>query len=154
MSGATARPAAPSGGAGAWITADPFRAVLAAIAVVTVVSGSAQIPFGAGILTLLGAGPTPAATQLFATVGMFMVVVGGLLLHTLLLPRPAREAVLWCGIQKAGAFAAVGIAVLNGIFAPVALAVAFFDLATAVLLLLYWRRLDPSPVPGPVRKET
>ena len=141
MSGAARPTGAHIPGAGAWIAADPLRAVLAAIAVVTVFSGAVQIPFGGTVLALLGAEPTPASRQLFATVGMFMVVVGGLLLHTLLRPAPAPEVVLWSGIQKAGACAAVAVGVLNGVFAPVALAVAAFDLATAALCLIYLRRL-------------
>jgi len=134
----------PSGaisGIGPWVAADPLRAVLAAIAVVTVVSGAVQIPFGGTVLELLGAEPTTAARQLFATVGMFMVVVGGLLLHTLLRPQPAAEVLLWSGVQKAGACAAVAVGVVNGVFAPVALAVAVFDLATAALCLIYLRRI-------------
>lgn len=124
-----------------WATADPLRAVLAAIAIITVFSGAAQIPFGGPILQLIGAEPTSEAHQLFGTVGMFMVVVGALLLHTLLNPVASHEVVLWSGVQKAGAFAAVGIGVLNGVFAPLALTVAFFDLATAVLCFIYWRGL-------------
>jgi hypothetical protein len=150
MSGA----ARPSGthsvgvGVGAWIAADPLRAVLAAIAVVTVFSGAVQIPFGGTVLELLGAEPTTAACQLFATVGMFMVVVGGLLLHTLLRPRPAPEVLLWSGIQKAGACAAVAVGVLNSVFAPVALTVAAFDLATAALCLIYLRQVYWESGPG------
>jgi hypothetical protein len=120
---------------------DPLRAVLATIAAVTVFSGAVQIPFGGAVLGLLGAEPTTAARQLFGTVGMCMVVVGGLLLHTLLRPQPADEVLLWSGVQKAGASAAVVVGVLNGVFAPVALAVAAFDLATAALCLIYLRRL-------------
>ena len=149
MSGA----ASPSGmrpGVGAWVNeVDPLRAVLAAIAVVTIFSGAVQIPFGGAVLELLGAEPTTAARQLFGTVGMFMVVVGGLLLHTLLRPGPAPEVLLWSGIQKAGASAAVGIGVLNGVFAPVALAVAAFDLATAALCLIYLRRVYWQDGSGP-----
>lgn len=126
---------------GAWIAADPLRALLAAIAVVTVLTGAVQMPFGGTVLELLGADPVPAARQLFGTVGMFMVVVGGLLLHTLLRPSPAPEVLLWSGVQKAGASAAVGLGVLNGVFAPVALAVVLFDLATAALCLVYLRRI-------------
>jgi hypothetical protein len=125
----------------AWIVADPLRAVLAAVAVVTILAGAAQIPFGGTVLELLGAEPTPAARQLFGTVGMFMVVVGGLLLHTLLRQSPAPEVLLWSGVQKAGASAAVGLGVLNGVFAPVALTVSLFDLATAALCLIYLRRI-------------
>lgn len=124
-----------------WAADDPLRAVLAAIAVVTVFSGAVQIPLGGTILGWLGAAAEPTSRQLFGTVGMFMVVVGGLLLHTLLNPSASPEVVLWSGVQKAGAFAAVGLGVLNGVFSPLALSVAFFDLATAVLCFVYWRRL-------------
>jgi hypothetical protein len=48
---------------------------------------------------------------------------------------------LWAGLQKFGAFVAVLLGVLNQIFAPLALGVALFDLATAVLLGISWRRL-------------
>jgi hypothetical protein len=123
----------------AWAAADPLRAVLAIIAAITVLTGAAEIPFGGFILPLLGAEPTPAALQLFGTVGMFMIVVGGLLLHTLLKQQAAPEVIFWAGVQKSGAFAAVGIGVLNGVFAVPALAVAIFDLATAVLCFVYWR---------------
>ena len=90
----------------------------------------------------------PETRQLFGTVGMFMVVVGGLLLHTLLNTVPSPEVVLWSGVQKTGAFGAVGIGVLNGVFSPLALLVAFFDLATAVLLFIYWRRLGAAAPAG------
>ncbi|MDI2021953.1 hypothetical protein [Paenarthrobacter nicotinovorans] len=120
---------------------DPLRAVLAVIAAITVLTGAAQLPFGGPILQLLGSEDTATTRQLFGTVGMFMVVVGGLLLHTLLSGAPSPDVVLWSGLQKAGAFSAVGIGVLNGVFSPIALWVAFFDLATAGLLFVYWRRM-------------
>ncbi|QSZ50940.1 hypothetical protein AYX22_07335 [Arthrobacter sp. D5-1] len=125
--------------------ADPLRAVLAVIAVITVLTGAVQVPFGGPVLQLIGADSTPETRQLFGTVGMFMVVVGGLLLHTLLNAVPSPEVVLWSGLQKTGAFGAVGIGVLNGVFAPIALMVAFFDLATGILLYVYWRRLSAAP---------
>ena len=129
----------PARGTLAWAAADPLRAVLAIIAAITVLTGVAEIPFGWFILPLRGAEPTPVALQLFGTVGMFMIVVGGLLLHTLLKQAPAPEVIFWAGVQKSGAFAAVGIGVLNGVFAAPVLAVAIFDLATAVLCFVYWR---------------
>ncbi|MGO4144787.1 hypothetical protein AB4Y77_06845 [Paenarthrobacter sp. YAF11_1] len=129
----------------AWAIADPLRAVLAVIAVITVLTGAVQVPFGGQVLQLIGADSTSETRQLFGTVGMFMVVVGGLLLHTLLNAVPAPEVVLWSGLQKTGAFGAVGIGVLNGVFAPLALMVAFFDLATGILLFIYWRRHSAAP---------
>jgi hypothetical protein len=132
----------------AWATADPLRAVLALIAIITVLTGVVEVPFGGPLLQLLGADSTPETRQLFGTVGMFMVVVGGLLLHTLLNTVPSPEVVLWSGVQKTGAFGAVGIGFLNGVFSPLALLVAFFDLATAVLLFIYWRRLGAAAPAG------
>ncbi|MCD4849750.1 hypothetical protein LN996_02880 [Arthrobacter sp. AK01] len=129
----------------AWALADPLRAALAVIAIITVLTGAIQVPFGGPVLQLIGAGSTPETRQLFGTVGMFMVVVGGLLLHTLLNTVPSPEVVLWSGLQKTGAFGAVGIGVLNGVFSPLALLVAFFDLATAILLFIYWRRISAAP---------
>lgn len=128
---------------------DPLRAVLTVVAAITVLTGAAQLPFGGPILKILGSENTATTRQLFGTVGMFMVVVGGLLLHTLLNGSPSPEVLLWSGLQKAGAFGAVGIGVLNGVFSPLALWVAFFDLATAVLLFIYWRRIRvPATSPG------
>ncbi|MGF6832625.1 hypothetical protein QF015_000790 [Paenarthrobacter sp. TE4293] len=129
----------------AWALADPLRAVLAVIAIITVLTGAVQVPFGGQVLQLIGAESTPETRQLFGTVGMFMVIVGGLLLHTLLNTAPSPDVVLWSGIQKTGAFGAVDIGVLNGVFSPLALAVAVFDLATAVLLFIYWRRITAAP---------
>ncbi|MFC8040331.1 hypothetical protein ACFUOZ_13350 [Paenarthrobacter sp. NPDC057355] len=134
---------------------DPLRAVLTAIAGITVLSGAAQVPFGGPILRLLGAEDTATSRQLFGTVGMFMVIVGGLLLHTLLSGAPSAVVVLWSGLQKAGAFGAVGLGVLNGVFSPLALGVAFFDLATAVLLFIHWRRIRvPAASRGPAGRKT
>jgi len=126
-------------GPAAWAAADPLRGVPVILAAITALTGVAEIPFGGLILPLLGAEPTPLALQLFGTVGMFMIVVGGLLLHTLLKRDASPEVIFWAGIQKSGAFAAVGLGVLNSVFAPAALAVAIFDLATAVLCFVYWR---------------
>ncbi|MEV7660314.1 hypothetical protein [Paenarthrobacter sp. NPDC089316] len=128
---------------------EALRAVLGVIAVITVLTGASQLPFGGPILRILGSEDTATTRQLFGTVGMFMMVVGGLLLHTLLSGSPSPEVVLWSGVQKAGAFGAVGVGVMNGVFAPIALWVAFFDLATAVLLFIYWRRINaPAANPG------
>lgn len=127
--------------AGDWLRRHPLRAVLVALGVVTAVTGVAEILAPAALLSLLGAEPTPLATQLFATVGLFMVVVGGLLTQSLLRRTPHRDVVFWSAVQKAGAVVAVSVAVLNGVFGPIALLVAALDLATAALLAVYWKRL-------------
>lgn len=124
------------------------RTLLLVIAVVTAISGSAQVIAPGAVLELLGSRNSGTSRQLFATVGMFMMVVGGLLGQTLLRPVPDPDVVLWTGLQKFGAFLAVSIGVMNRVFALPALGVALFDLATAVLLTMYWRGLPRVPRSG------
>ncbi|MCW2812106.1 MAG: hypothetical protein JWP61_2564 [Friedmanniella sp.] len=131
----------------AWLRRDPLRALLTVLGAVTALTGAVQVVAPGLVLGALGVDRTPVTRQLFGTVGMFMVVVGGLLTHVLLRPDPSRVVVGWAGGQKLGAFLAVCLGVLAGVFAPVALGVAFFDLATAVGLAVYARRLG-HPVPA------
>jgi hypothetical protein len=115
--------------------------VLLVIGGVTVVSGVGQLLVPGVVLDLLGAESTGTTRHFFAIVGMFMVIVGGLLVHGLLRPPTPGYVVLWVGLQKLGAFVAVGLAVWRGLFSSPALLVAFFDLATAALCAVMWRRL-------------
>jgi hypothetical protein len=93
------------------------------------------------VLELLSADSTTTSRHLFETVGMFMAVVGGLLIQGLVSPAPPPYLLLWVGLQKFGAFALVSVGVARDLFGPSALLVAVFDLATAVLCWLMWRRL-------------
>ncbi|WP_028048665.1 hypothetical protein [Cellulomonas sp. URHD0024] len=117
----------------------PFALVLEVVAWLTVLSGSVQVVAPGFVLRLLGASDDGTARQLFATVGMFMVVAGGLLVTTLRRPRPDPDVVVWSAVQKLGASVAVGVAVANSVFDPVALGVATLDLLTSVLLLVFLR---------------
>ncbi|UZN04649.1 hypothetical protein [Cellulomonas sp. S1-8] len=121
--------------------ADRLVLVLRVIAWVTVATGVLQVVAPAFVLTRLGAFTDVTTAHLFATVGMFMVVVGALLATTLARPRHDPDVVLWAAVQKAGAALAVGLGVARGVFDPLALSVAAFDLLTAALLLLHLRRL-------------
>ncbi|MET7458003.1 hypothetical protein ABZT03_40395 [Streptomyces sp. NPDC005574] len=125
------------------VTGDPLRLVLLAIAAVTVVTGACQLIAPGPVLRLLATGPDdPSALSLhfFATVGMFMVVVGGLLAQQLLTREAPGFPLLWVGLQKFGAFALVTVGVARGLLIAAALLVALFDLATAGLCGLLWRR--------------
>ena len=110
------------------------------IAVVTVLTGGSQMVMPAALLPLLGVPPTPAAAQLFATVGMFMVLFGGALLHAQHTPAALPLVLLWAALQKLGAAALVAWGVSRGVFAPLALAVAAFDFASGLLFLDLRRR--------------
>jgi len=127
-----------------WLGKHPLRGVLVALGLITALTGVVEIVAPRGLLTVLGASPTPLAAQLFGTVGLFMLVVGALLTQSLIGPHPNREVVFWACVQKLGAVVAVSIAVANELFGPIALLVAAFDLATAGLLALYWTRLRPA----------
>lgn len=125
----------------AHVTRDPLRLVLVLIGGVTVLTGACQLFAPGFVLDLLSADSTGISRHLFATVGMFMVVVGGLLVQGLLTPAPPPYLVFWAGLQKFGAFVLVGVGVLRELFSALALLVAFFDLATALLCWLMARRL-------------
>jgi len=117
------------------------RRALSAIAVITVASGVTQAVAPGAVLAPLKVENSPATRQLFATIGMFMAIVGGLLFDALRAPAPAGDVVLWTGAQKLGAAGAVALGVRRSVFSPRALLVASFDLASGMLALDYWRRL-------------
>ena len=122
-------------------TRDWLYWILLAIAGITVFSGLFQIIAPGFELRLLSAETTPSSAQLFGTIGMFMVLFGGLFLHALLSPGDQPVVVLWCSLQKFGASVAVGLGVLHQIFSPLALLVATFDLCSGILAICYWRRI-------------
>jgi hypothetical protein len=120
---------------------DPLRLVVAGIAVITVATGATQIVAAGFVLGLLSAESTEATRHLFATVGMFMVLFGGLLIQALLDRGEHPMVVWWASLQKLGASAAVLVGVVRGVFAVVALAVAGFDLLSGVLGMALWNRI-------------
>ncbi|MFC8510474.1 hypothetical protein ACFU3J_31210 [Streptomyces sp. NPDC057411] len=131
-----------------YVRRDVLRAVLLAIGAITVLTGIVQLCAPGPVLDVLSVESTGTSRHLFATVGMFMIVVGGLLVQALLTPAPPFYVLLWTGLQKFGAFALVGIGVIRDLFGAIALLVAFFDLATAVLCWLMARRLRTPAVTG------
>jgi hypothetical protein len=114
--------------------------VLLAISALTVASGLGQLLKPDLVLGLVGGESTPASRHFFGIVGMFMVLFGAMLLHALLTAGNHSVAVLWAGAQKLGAAAAVGLGVAKGIFSPLALGVAGFDLLSGLLILAYRRQ--------------
>ena len=119
---------------------DLERQATAVIAVITVLTGGAQLVMPAPLLPILGVAPAPAAAQLFATVGMFMVLFGAAVLHAQRRREALPVVLLWAGWQKIGAAALVGYAVYRGVFAPLALAVAAFDFLSGLLFFDLRRR--------------
>ena len=112
------------------------------ISIATVVSGLTQMIFPGFVLAFIGASITETSAHFFAIVGMFMTLFGGLMLHAVYSATPQKPAILWCAFQKLGAFAAVGLGIVNGIFMPIAAAVALFDLFSGLLFLYYLKRAN------------
>jgi hypothetical protein len=111
------------------------------ISVATVISGMIQVFAPAFVLHFVGAEVTPTSAHFFGIVGMFMALFGGLMLHAIYSVHSNEVAVLWCALQKLGAFVAVGLGIFNDIFSIMAAAVAIFDLFSGLLFLYYLKTL-------------
>ena len=118
-----------------------LRRVLVVIGAMTVVSGAVQAAAPHRLLRLLSAKEDDTARTMFATVGMFMVVAGGTLLQGLLSPVRQPVIVLWAAAQKLGAAVAVTTGVRRGVYSPLALLVAGFDLLTSIAAAVRWTRI-------------
>ena len=123
--------------------------MLVLISAGTLVSGIVQIFAPGFILGLISAEITLATRQCFATVGMFMFLFGGMLLHGLLTRQIHTPVFLWAGLQKLGAFVAVFIGVMNHAFGPRAMLVACFDLLSGILIFVYMK-LAATPHSAPL----
>ena len=115
--------------------------LLYAIALITCLTGVLQCAFPSTFLGLLAtSSASRMAAHSFGIVGMFMVLFGGMLLHALARGEPSELVLLWSGLQKLGASAAVSAGVARGIFLPIALLVVAFDLSSGLLLMMQFRR--------------
>ncbi|MFA9443758.1 patatin [Egicoccus sp. AB-alg6-2] len=119
---------------------DLLRSAVLTIAAITVVSGLLQLLAPAFVLTLVGGSTTPTTEHFFAIIGMFMAIVGGLVLHAELASDSREVALLWGALQKYGAAIAVALGVGRGLFGALALLVAGFDLVSGGLMTWHWRR--------------
>lgn len=115
-----------------------LRGALLGIGAVTILTGLVQAARPGFILALIGGETSAGNLHSFAIVGMFMVLFGGLLSHALLSPAHPPIPLLWAGLQKLGAPGAVALGVGKGLFGPLALVVAAFDLLSGLLVLTYW----------------
>ena len=117
-----------------------LRLVLILIAAITVLSGLTQMVVPGFVLGMVAGTADPLGSQLFATVGMFMLITGALFLICLWRRSTETAVPFWIGVQKALAALFVARAVFAGIFLPISLGVASFDALSAVLcFIFYWR---------------
>jgi hypothetical protein len=120
-----------------------LRGLLLAIALLTVLSGAVQMVHPGFVLHLVGGPDNPGARHFFGIVGMFMVLFGGLACQALRAPEAQQALPLrWAALQKLGASLAVGLGFHHGLFSAMALLVASFDLLSALLFLIYLRKLS------------
>jgi hypothetical protein len=116
------------------------------ISILTVLSGAVQLVFPAFVLKNVGIEATPVTEQLFATIGMFMICFGGLVIHGVYSASKSSVIILWAAFQKFGASIAVGIGILHGIFNMTSGGVALFDLCSGVLFIYYYQNLKADEI--------
>ena len=117
---------------------DRFWWTLYGIGLITVISGLLQCLAPELLLRVLSPDVTSASKHFLMISGVFTGVFGAVLMHALVSPGPQHVAVLWTGIQKILTAAAVGLAIQDMIFSPLALAAAGFDLVAGVMIVAYW----------------
>ena len=114
-----------------------LRLIILIISVLTVIAGAVQVINPGFVLSAIQGEASPTAVQLFATIGLFMFLFGGLMIHSLYSAYPDKVVVFWSGLQKAGAAIAVFIGISKGLFSSTAALVAGFDLLSALLFFIY-----------------
>jgi hypothetical protein len=118
-----------------------LRIALICIAAITVLTGLVQLAAPGWALAFISADHSPLGAHFFRTVGMFMVITGAMFLQSLCARSAEGFIPFWIGVQKLAAALLVGWAIVSGLLAPIAYAVAGFDAATAILTFAFWRRL-------------
>ena len=118
-----------------------IRLLLILVAVVTVVTGVTQLAAPAWVLAFIATAPGALGLHFFATVGMFMVITGAMFLQSLLARSAEPVIPFWIGMQKIAAAVLVSWAVMRGLLAPLAYAVALFDAVSGVIAFIFWNRL-------------
>lgn len=121
-----------------------LRIILLLISVSTLISGAMQVISPELVLNFVGASVDLTTKQLFATIGMFMFLFGGMMIHALYHEEDNRVVVIWSALQKLGASVAVAIGIVKGVFLPVAGLVATFDFVSAILFVVYLQSLKST----------
>lgn len=125
-----------------------LKLVCLAIGIMTVGSGTALVLLPDLALRILGAERTDATRYLFRIVGMFTGLFGGVLTAAVRSHEPEQVALVWCVVQKTGAFIAMSTAVALDVFNGLGLVVAVVDGTSAVLVYIHRKARRPSKVFG------
>jgi uncharacterized protein YjeT (DUF2065 family) len=117
---------------------DRFWWTLVGIGMITVVSGLLQCVMPRLLLQTVAPDVTAASEHFLTITGVLTASFGALLVHALITAQPQHVAVLWTGIQKVLTASAVGFAISDKIFSPLALAAAGFDMVGGVMIVAFW----------------
>lgn len=109
-----------------------------AVAVLTMLSGIAQIVASRTILPMMQATIAPETVYLFIIVSMLTSLFGAALLHGLLSRQRQTVVVFWASVQKVLGAAAVFVAALNDIIARSVLVAAGYDFLAGIFIFGYW----------------
>jgi len=118
-----------------------IRLIVLIIGFITTFSGVVPLVFTAFALKNVGIGNTPATVQLFATIGMYMVCFGGLIINGIYSAADNNVLMLWAGLQKFASAAAVSIGILHGIFNHLSIGIALTDFFSGVFIIYYYKCL-------------
>jgi hypothetical protein len=117
---------------------DRFWYTLVAIGVITMVSGIVQCLAPDLLLRVLSPDVSRASRYFLTITGVMTASFGALLIHALRASDPQHVAILWVGVQKILTAAAVGLAIQQQLFSPLALIAAGFDLVSGVMIASFW----------------
>ena len=117
-----------------------IRLIVLLLSVATLFAGAIQAIAPAFVLNFIGAEINTTTKLLFAIIGMFMFLFGGMMVHGLYHEDNNRVVLIWSVLQKSGASAAIFIGIFNGTFIPLAAGVALFDLFSAIMFFYYLRK--------------
>ena len=119
-----------------------LKVILLIIAVLTFFSGLSQMIMPGFVLNFIAGDQSPSNSHSFGIIGMFMLLFGGMVIHTLYESNTSKTILFWAGLQKIGAAIAVGLAIQKGLFNNLAGLVAAFDLLSGILFFVYMRKKD------------
>jgi hypothetical protein len=117
-----------------------LRIIILTISVLTIISGLVQMVNPTFVLSFIGGDISPSNTHSFGIIGMFMLLFGGMVMHTIYEANTSKTVILWAGLQKIGAAIAVGLAINKGLFNGLAGLVAGFDLVSGILFFIFWKK--------------
>jgi len=120
--------------------------IVIVISIITILSGGVQLLAPSFVLKNVGLEVMPVTEQLFATIAMFMILFGGMVIHAVYNSSKSSVVILWAGFQKFGASIAVGIGIWHGLFNHMSGAVASFDFLSGILFMYYYKILKANEI--------